>query len=276
MSGVRFSRRTVIAAVDLIATSLTTHAALTHYFLTLGSDLASRCDAGGLRDRFNHLIKFYDEDHARDIDGGALLQDVLIEKAVSLLPPIDAPPFATEPPILPPPVESFLRALERDGFVVRDGNLLRALPEAIQLPAALDEVSRLLKERNLVVPQGHLDQALDAHSRGDWAAANSQIRIFLESLFDEIAAQLDPIAVAGIASGQPRRQHLANMVPPFLDRALNEWRDNGGGFLNGLVTRLHPQGSHPGLSDEDDSTFRLHMVLLTARLMLVRFDRRMP
>jgi integrase len=46
----------------------------------------------------------------------------------------------------------------------------------------------------------------------------------------------------------------------------------GGGFVNGLAKRLHPQGSHPGLSDQEDSTFRLHTVLLTARLLLERFD----
>jgi hypothetical protein len=48
--------------------------------------------------------------------------------------------------------------------------------------------------------------------------------------------------------------------------------DNGLGFMNGLVKRLHPQGAHHGLSDESDSTVRLHMVLLTARLLLVRYD----
>jgi hypothetical protein len=90
------------------------------------------------------------------------LQDALIENAVSLLPAIEAP-------IPPPPVATFLIALKRDGFVVRDGNLRKALPEAIQLPAALDELSRLLKRRNLIVPQGHLDLALNTHARGEWA-----------------------------------------------------------------------------------------------------------
>jgi hypothetical protein len=55
-------------------------------------------------------------------------------------------------------------------------------------------------------------------------------------------------------------------------RELNEWDDNGLGFINGLMKRLHPKGSHPGLPDEEDSTFRLHIVLLTARLLLTRFD----
>ena len=58
----------------------------------------------------------------------------------------------------------------------------------------------------------------------------------------------------------------------FLSRHLNEWADNGTGFVNGLVKRLHPQGAHPGLSDEEDSTFRLHVILLTARMLITRFD----
>jgi hypothetical protein len=33
---------------------------------------------------------------------------------------------------------------------------------------------------------------------------------------------------------------------------------------------LHTDGSHPGLSDEDHSTFRLHIVLVTARTFLRR------
>ncbi|MGO9837288.1 MAG: hypothetical protein ACLP1X_24100 [Polyangiaceae bacterium] len=64
------------------------------------------------------------------------------------------------------------------------------------------------------------------------------------------------------------------MKPPFLLRELNEWDDNGLGFFNGLIKRLHPQGSHPGLSEDEDSTFRLHIVLLTARLVLKRFAAR--
>jgi hypothetical protein len=53
---------------------------------------------------------------------------------------------------------------------------------------------------------------------------------------------------------------------------LTEWDDDGKGFINGLVRRLHPHGSHPGLSGQDDSTFRLHTILLVARLLLARFD----
>jgi len=33
---------------------------------------------------------------------------------------------------------------------------------------------------------------------------------------------------------------------------------------------LHTEGSHPGLSDDDRSTFRLHLILITARTFLRR------
>jgi hypothetical protein len=52
-----------------------------------------------------------------------------------------------------------------------------------QLSATDDEVHQILKAYAFVTPLGHLDQAIEAHTRGDWAACNSQLRTFLESLF---------------------------------------------------------------------------------------------
>jgi hypothetical protein len=37
------------------------------------------------------------------------------------------------------------------------------------------------------------------------------------------------------------------------------------GFNEGFFRRVQPAGAHPGLSDEGDSTFRLHPVLLVFR-----------
>jgi hypothetical protein len=129
----------------------------------------------------------------------------------------------------------------------------------------------LLTRYGLQTPKGHLDQGISAHSEGNWAAANAQFRTFLESFFDDIATLIDPQA-QGTRNGETRRQLLANLPTPFLSRNLNEWSDDGKNFVNGTFKRLHPQGAHPGLSDEEDSTFRLHLVLLVARLFLRRLD----
>ena len=169
--------------------------------------------------------------------------------------------------------EVLLRSIERDGFTIgEDGILRRMLPEALDLPVADDEVHVLLDRHQFGTPRGHLDQGIRAHSDSQWAAANGQFRTFLESLFDEIALRLDARNAPATRTGETRRQLLANLPTPFLSRQLNEWSDDGKNFVNGTFKRLNPQGSHPGLSDEEDSTFRLHLVLLTARLFLRRLD----
>jgi hypothetical protein len=265
----------VIAAIEVLEGKFSTHDALERYLLKLNRDLAARCAKGYLSVKLTALIKAFDDDPDLPLDDGESLWDKVVEDAVSLLPP----PFETwftseevEEHIkreAETPAGVFRRALQLDGFLVTDGVLRRELPVDIGLPSAESEIDRLLLKHGLNTPKGHLNQALDARARGNWAAANSQIRTFLDALLDEIAAKLDPTA-ANLGSGQPRRAKLASMG--FLSRDLNEWDDNGLGFVNGLAKRLHPQGSHPGLSDDEDSTFRLHVVLLTARLLLTRFD----
>lgn len=168
-----------------------------------------------------------------------------------------------------PTAAAFLRAIERDGFTVSGGVLRRALPIDIGLPAAQSEIDQLLDKHGFVVPKGQLVQAIDAHARGNWAGANGQLRPFFEGLLDEIAARLDQ-PVGEPLHGHASRAKLASIG--FLRRDLKEWDDDGRGFINGLMNRLHPEGPHPGLSGDQDSTFRLHVVLLTARLLLARFD----
>lgn len=170
----------------------------------------------------------------------------------------------------------FLRGLALDGYVVSwDENsrapLLRAaLPDEVDLPAADDEVHQLLKHFNFAVPMGHLDQAIEAHTRGDWAAANSQARSFLEGLLNDIALQIDPQKASQQPSSENRRALLAEYG--FLSKNRNEWTADGKNYVNGLFKMLHTDGSHPGLSDDDHSTFRLHLTLVTGRAFLRRLN----
>jgi hypothetical protein len=263
-----FSRRTVIAAIEMMESF--THVELTRFLLKLGPDLQERVGGGSLSQRLNALISAADHWPSDEpLENGELLPDAIVQWGVSRL-PLSEPEYPDEaPPALRPNEAAFVRALELDGFTVSGGALRRLLSVDLGLPRVQSEIERLLEKHGLKTAKGHLTEALDAHVRGSWAAANSQIRTFLDALLDDIALNLDPTS-AVVGSGQPRRTKLA--AQGFLSRDLNEWDDNGLGFINGLAKRLHPKGSHPGLSDDEDSTFRLHVVLLTARLLLTRFD----
>jgi hypothetical protein len=198
------------------------------------------------------------------VEGSMSLGEAVVREALPLL------KLSFESPVQ----TVFLRGLARDGYVVesdddrKNPSLRAALPEEIDLPASDNEVHELLKLYQFFVPKGHLDQAIDAHTRGDWAACNSQLRTFIESLFDELARKVNPTKVATLPSSENRRAMLAEVG--FLAADRNEWTPDGKNFVNGLFKMLHTDGSHPGLSDEDHATFRLHIVLVTARMFLRR------
>lgn len=259
MEELRFSRRTVVAAAEVMEDELRTHASLTRELLKLDSRLAKRCDSGSLTDRFNHLINFSTKTQATALMTASCFGTSLSKR-----------PFRCFAPLA-----SDLRGMARRRKCKRLG-LSFGTPlsaTASWSPAARydarsrsistyrqhhREVERLLEKHAFTVPKGQLEQAIDAHARGNWAGANGQFRPFFEGLLDAIAARLSP------SVGDSLRRLVS---VGFIQHDLNE-RD----FIQGLMKRLHPKGPHPGLSGDEDSTFRFHLVLLTARLLLTRFD----
>ena len=170
-------------------------------------------------------------------------------------------------------IPKLIHSLNRDGYVVESGKLKTALPKEVDLVEADSELFTLLDNFEFFVAKGHLEQAISAHTRGDWASANSQLRTFTESLFDFIAQRLKPDDIDLPESSHQRREFLARIDPPFLMASLNEWEiGSKGGFLQGFWRRLHPEGSHPGLSSEQDCTFRLHLIILVSHHLLKRLE----
>ena len=162
------------------------------------------------------------------------------------------------------------RCLERDGYIAENGRLVRATAVRLDFTAIDDEVHTALDGLGFLTAKGHMEQAAKNHKAGNWAAANGQLRAAFVSLLDEAALRLDPVGAAAARTEENRRQLLSTLHPPFLLTSLNEWSSDGKNFINGVVKRLHPQGAHPGLSDEEDCTFRVHLVLLVSRLLLRR------
>jgi len=158
----------------------------------------------------------------------------------------------------------------------RVAKLVRMLPENItgmDFSEAEDEIGILLNECGFNVAKGHLNQALSAFQRGEWSSANGEVRNFYESYLNEIAAGL---GYTGSGDSKAKRDFLGTVKPPFLLTDYNEWNVNNQKpqFVQGLMSRLHPHGGHPGLSEEEDATFRLQISLVTARLFLRRYNQR--
>ena len=263
----RFSRRTVLETIKLLDDY--GHAGIDRFLLEHGlENVAPQEDYKPSKFvRVNMVVQYLLADRDKLNEYGENLLETVVEDLIqSAANEVNGP--------LRKGSSELARHLARDGYVVESGALRKTLPEALDLPAADDEVHILLDRHSFSIAKGHLDQAIDAHSRGNWAAANSQLRAFVEGLLDEIAASLVHSASDLPDAGHERRQWLAALPTPFFLKELNEWSDGGKGFINQFYRRLHPRGSHPGLSDEEDSTFRLHLVLLVARLLLRRFDQR--
>ena len=268
----QFSRKTILAATDPLQNA--GHARITRFLLEHG--LENHVHAGSMRDRANSVAQYLIANLDVLNEYGQNLTDSVVSALVSeavaectIFGEFSSHRFGER-------FAELSRALARDGFPVEGGQLRRALPEALDLPRADDEVHLLLEQFHLNISLGHLNQGISAHARGDWAAANAQFRAFAESLFDGIANQLaQRLVLDAPPGGNQSRIWLSQLNPPFFSLELNEWVGNGNGFLEGFFRRLHPQGAHPGLSDEEDSTFRLHLVLLTAQTLLRRLLGRM-
>lgn len=165
-------------------------------------------------------------------------------------------------------------SLKRDGYVVEGRIIKKALPTEIDEAKTENEVQHLLTKFKFSVAHGHLMQGITNHSQGNWAGANAQFRTFIESLLIDISNHLLPNNKCTTASSAIKL--LSNTVnPPFLRRDLNEVESNtcDKPFIEGLWKRLHPQGNHPGLSDEDDSTFRYHISIVVGYNLLSRLSK---
>lgn len=280
----KFNRLTLVAAAEVMA-DFKSHSDMEVLEVQWGID--GRCDASSKSAHAASLAKIaiHEEIEVLTEHGLVPLGRALIESAV------EAPPKTKEKPEW----TRLIAGLRFDGFELvedqGDGEsdfswqsrrtrpslkLVRMLPSDVpelDFREAESEVVLLLDRHGLTVTKGHLKQALSAFERGEWSSANGALRNFYESYLNEIA---DRLGCTGQQDSRAKRDFLGQLDPPFLLSDYNEWNVNSQKpqYIQGLMSRMHPHGGHPGLSEEEDATFRLQINLVTARLLLRRFDQR--
>jgi hypothetical protein len=171
--------------------------------------------------------------------------------------------------------------LRYDGFDIdiRNSKLVRTLPQDINVSEKEDNIRCILNKYNFSTTIGHYDQAKGSYLSDNYAAVNSQIRPYVESLFMEMANYIKSIESTNlnIASITPSNavggmQILVKCNKPIFDVDLNEWDGQSKGFIEAFWKRLHPQGSHPGLPTIDEAVFRFQLVILVTSNIINRFN----
>lgn len=279
-----FNRMTIVAAAEVVA-SFNSHNDMEVLEVQWG--ISGRCNASSKSGRVAALARIAaDEDIKVMTENGLVtLTRALVELAIK------APEHARR-------ADSWRKlaaGLRFDGFEIIEQEteieansrwggtkietvrtLARMLPvdvPELEFREAENEIVQLLDRHRFTVARGHLRLAISAFQRGEWSPANGELRKFYESYLNEIA---DKLGYSGDQDSKAKRDFLGVLEPPFLLSDYNEWHANNQKpqYVQGLMSRMHPHGGHPGLSEEEDATFRLQIILVTARLFLRRFDQR--
>ena len=115
-------------------------------------------------------------------------------------------------------------SLERDGYELASEGLRRKLPSEIPLAEQQSQFVQLLDKHKFNIAKGHYDQAMAAHARGEWAAANAgQLRSLVEEFFDRAYTIVCP---GTDATSNARRIAVPAKAGFFVD-GYNEFLFNG-------------------------------------------------
>lgn len=154
-----------------------------------------------------------------------------------------------------------LSALRADGYELVNGKIIPAPP--LQLMAdSVGHLQMLLRYRNFLVAEGHLIQAVDNYQRGNWAACNAQLRALLEEICNVLYTK----------HSNEERYMVGGGARKWLEaRGILSERESE--FIQSWFNILHTEGSHPGLSSQEDTRWRLYVTVSTSYWAIMALDK---
>lgn len=182
---VRLGRRTLAALVERLERSSRT----TIEHLLFKHALNDRFSGGSkLASLGNVFYPLADEDADPDEVGHAreLLEEITLDlhQRITGASPWDYSDYDSEQ------YETMRKALRADGLDLADGRVMIFLTTSVSPAREQGLLERRLADPSFKVASEHLRQAIDNAARGNWESANSQVRSFLESLCEAIAARI--------------------------------------------------------------------------------------
>lgn len=151
------------------------------------------------------------------------------------------------------------QSLRVDGFEWDGSALVPTTPSPASLGPELTILEAKLQEYGFDVARRHYQQSYASFVDGRWEACNGQLRSFVENLFVQAGQRQ-----TGQSRADPQAA-LGDLRGSLLDDS--EWN-----LGRSLWSALHTAGAHAGLSERDESLFRLHIATAYARYLLSRLE----
>jgi len=164
--------------------------------------------------------------------------------------------------------KEILKRLQEDGLEIERLGVKKEIFEGFSLPEKVSLIKERLIDYDFKVSLYHLNEALSSYKIENYASANSQIRTFFGSFFQEVMKKL---GINCESEGDCRRKFLEVFLKPKLEEEEFKAVNN---MLTGFSKFLHFKGSHPGIPDKSVTEFRLTVavawVLYTLELLKER------
>src|SRR2546423_5651004 len=135
------------------------------------------------------------------------------------------------------------------------------MPLSEEITALEDDFVRL----GLTDALTHYRQAVKVFVEQDFEGANGQLRTMFEAVVTHVAVKLGFVRIKAGGGGQAIAYLVAENHLPLRD---------GGDFVQGLWSIVHPNGPHPGTTTAGEVHFRLLTMTGAARYLIDRFQPR--
>lgn len=158
--------------------------------------------------------------------------------------------------------EPLVNSLKADGYSLYEGEIIPLSLE--ELKEIRGDLEAKLNKAGFKVGLTHYKQAWENYIFSRWEAANSQLRSFLEAVFNDLSLKLCREEASLTEPGGDRRKLLESKG--FIEK-------EKASLVKGFFEMAHTKGSHPGLSDEEDCRLRHAVATQLANYYLDKYLR---
>lgn len=158
-------------------------------------------------------------------------------------------------------------ALQRDGFMIGDGELAPDVPIAEENRTALEMlIEKYTEDLDAKTLFHHLESTLELFKDGKWDASIGQARNFVEQLLDDIAKAIAKVRNESPDLSKPLKVREYLQTCGFFDESEKKK------LVDGVYGYFSEEGSHPGISEQSTARVCMHILWAFGYYVLEKFE----